>query len=121
MARKVVNRKELRAQADAAEAAEKAAPKKAAKKAAPKAKAAAKAPKEAKAKPAKAVKKPAARKKTVKEVRMRAFWGVFTSAMKKVAMFDYADRKAADKKATELSASSRAPHFVQLVKEPISE
>jgi hypothetical protein len=118
MARKVVNRKEFRAQADAAEAAEKSAPKKAAKKAKA---AASKAPKEAKEKPAKAAKKPASRKKTVKEVRMRAFWGVFTPAMKKVAMFDYADRKAADKKATELSASSRAQHFVQLVKEPISE
>jgi hypothetical protein len=46
---------------------------------------------------------------------------VFTQAMKRVAMFEYADKKAADKKAAELVASSRAHHFVGLVKEPITE
>jgi hypothetical protein len=56
-----------------------------------------------------------------KEARMKAFWGVFTQAMKRVAMFEYADKKAAEKKAAELVASSRAHHFVGLVKEPITE
>lgn len=96
MARKVLNRKELRAAAEAAG--------------------------ETQAAPAK--KKPAARKsraKTPKEVRLKAFWGVFNQSMKRVAVFEYADRKSADKKAGELTASGKSPHFVQLVKEVIEE
>lgn len=94
MARKVVSRKALR---EEAEAAEKATPKK--KKAAPK--------------------KKATRKKKAAdaEVRLKAFWGVFSQSMKRVAIFEYADRKAADKKAEELSKKAKTPHFVQLVKE----
>jgi hypothetical protein len=111
MARKVVNRKELRAQADAAEARGKS-------KAAPKEKVA----KEKKAKePKKAAEKKPARKKVAKEARMKAYWGVFNSGMKRLALFEYADKKAAEKKVQELIGSSRAHHFVQLVKEAISE
>jgi hypothetical protein len=99
MARKVLNRRELRAASDAAaEQGEEAAPKKA--------------------------KKPAARKsraKVAKEVRLKAFWGVFNQSMKRVAVFEYAERKHADKKASELTASGKSPHFVQLVKEVIEE
>ncbi len=88
-------------------------------------KAAEKAPKAKKEKVAKEPKKAAAKKpsrrKVAKEARMKAYWGVFTQAMKRVAMFEYADKKAADKKAAELVASSRAHHFVGLVKEPITE
>jgi hypothetical protein len=84
-----------------------------------------KAPKAKKEKVAKEPKKAAAKKpsrrKVAKEARMKAYWGVFTQAMKRVAMFEYADKKAADKKAAELVASSRAHHFVGLVKEPITE
>ena len=112
MARKIVNRKELRAQADAAEARGKS-----------KKSAAEKPAKAKKEKAAKEPKKPAAktsRRKVAKETRLKAFWGVFTQAMKRVAMFDYADRKAADKKAAELVASQRVHHFVGLVKEPIA-
>ena len=110
MARKVVNRKELRAQADAAEARGKT---KAAKE---------KAPKEKKAKePKKAAAKKPSRKKVAKEARMKAYWGVFNSGMKRLALFEYADKKAAEKKVQELVGSSRAHHFVQLVKEAISE
>ena len=56
-----------------------------------------------------------------KEVRMKAFWGVFNQSLKRVALFEYADRAAADTKATDLSASQKTPHFVQVVKEPIVE
>ncbi|RLT14802.1 MAG: hypothetical protein DWI25_03925, partial [Planctomycetota bacterium] len=66
------------------------------------------------------VKKPS-RKKTVKEVRMKAYWGVFTGSMKRLVLFEYADKKAAEKKAADLTASSRAQHFVQLVKEAITD
>jgi len=110
MARKVVNRKELRAQSDAAEAREKATKKKAGGDKAEKKEKPAKEPKKA------AAKKPA-RKKVVKEVRMKAFWGIFTPAMKRVGVFDYADKKAAEKKAAELGPT----HFIQLVKEAITE
>jgi hypothetical protein len=114
MARKVVNRKELRAQADAAEARGKT--KSAAKEKAPKA------AKEKKAKePKKAAEKKPARKKVAKEVRMKAYWGVFNAGMKRLALFEYADKKAAEKKVQELVGSSRTHHFVQLVKEAISE
>ena len=116
MARKVVNRKELRAQADAAEARGKT-------KAGSKEKAAKeKAPKEKKAKePKKVGEKKPSRKKVAKEARMKAYWGVFNSGMKRLALFEYADKKAAEKKVQELIGSSRAHHFVQLVKEAISE
>lgn len=113
MARKTINRKELRAQVEAAEARGKTAKKAAAKPAKEK--------KEKKEKPAKEPKKPAAkkpsRKKSVKEARLKAYWGVFSSAMKRMAMFDYADKRAAEKKAAELGGN----HFIQLVKEVIAE
>jgi hypothetical protein len=54
-------------------------------------------------------------------VRLKAFWGVFNPMMKRVAVFEYAERKQADKKAAELTANSKASHFVQLVKEVIRD
>ena len=104
MARKVLNHKQLRAENDAAEAEE--------------------ATKEKTGKGDATKKKPAKRKsraKTAKEVRLKAFWGVFNQSMKRVALFEYSQRKQADKKATELSASQKSPHFVQPVKEVIEE
>ena len=97
MARKVVSRKEKRAEADAAD-------------------------KKATKKKATAKKKPAKRKsraKTAKEVRLKAYWGVFNQSLKRVALFEYNERKKAEKKAEELSGKS--PHFVQPVKEAIEE
>ena len=41
--------------------------------------------------------------------------------MKRLVLFEYADKKSAEKKASELTASSRATHFIQLVKEAITE
>jgi hypothetical protein len=122
MARKVVNRKELRAQNDAAEAREKTkkspkekvAKEKVAKEKTPKAK------KEKVAKDPTKAKKPS-RKKTAKEARMKAYWGVYNQGMKRLAMFEYSDKKAAEKKAADLMASSRTNHFIQLVKEAITE
>lgn len=104
MARKVVNRKELRREGEAAEAADGA--EKPAKKAAK-----AKAP----AKPRKS------RAKSAKGVRLKAFWGIFNQSMKRVALFEYNQRDKAQQKAEELSTSQRTPHFVQIVKEAIEE
>lgn len=79
----------------------------------------------AKEKPVKKVAKKAAkrapRKKVVKEVRLKAYWGVFNSSLKRLAVFEYADKRAAEKKAKELSGGSKGVHFIQLVKEPITE
>jgi hypothetical protein len=115
MARKVVNRKELRAEAEAAEALEKTA-------GADGAVAEGKGKKAAKPKAEK--KAPAKRKSRAKSQepdRLRLFWGVFNQSLKRVALFDFTQEKAARAKATELSASGKSPHFVQKVKEAITE
>ena len=77
---------------------------------------------------AKAVKKTAkktttrrSRAKAPKEVRLKAFWGVFNQSLNAVVTFEYNERKQAEKKAEELSASRKSPHFVQLVKKVIEE
>jgi hypothetical protein len=106
MARKILNRKELREESDSAERAESATKKKAAK-----------AVDDGKKKPVKRK----SRAKSTKEVRLKAFWGVFNQSMKRVALFDYSQRKQADKKAQELSTSAKSPHFVQPVKEVIED
>jgi len=98
MARKVVNRKERRAENEAAEqigATKKKVKKKAAKR--------------------------ASRAKSVADVRMKLFWGVFNQSLKRVALYDFSQKKQAEKKATELSKSGKSPHFVQKVKEVIEE
>ncbi len=61
------------------------------------------------------------RAKVAKEVRLKAFWGVFNQSLRRIALFDYSQRPEADKKAAELSESQKTPHFVQLVKEVIEE
>ena len=102
MARKIVNRKELREEHEAAERKE-VAEKKTVKK---------------------TTKKTTTRKSTkkaAKEVRLKAFWGVFSQSLSAVALFEYSQRKQADKKAAELSESKKSPHFVQLVKKVIEE
>jgi hypothetical protein len=104
MARKVLNRKALREEADAAEAAEGKTKKKA---------------KEAGEKKAPAKRK--TRAKAAKVVRLKAFWAVFNQSMKRVALFDYSQRKQAIKKAEELSVSAKSPHFVAPHKEVIEE
>ena len=105
MARKTVSRKQLRAEAEAAEAVEQSGTKKKAKK-----------------------KKKAAKKKTTRsrskaaaDVRMRLFWGVFNQSLKRVALYEFNQRKQAEKKAEDLSKSAKTPHFVQRVKEAIEE
>jgi len=105
MARKVLNRKELREENDAAEREVK-----------PKKKAA-KEGEEGKKKPVKRK----SRAKTAKEVRLKAFWGVFNQSMKRVALFEYSQRKQAEKKAAELTVSAKSPHFIQPVKEVIED
>lgn len=97
--------------------------KKTAKKKAPAKKAAAKkAPAKKKAADTKKAKKKPAKKRAsraAKEIRLKAFWGVFNQSLKRVALFEFNEKKQAEKKAQELSKSGKSPHFVQPVKEVI--
>lgn len=99
MARKILNRKELRAENDTAE------------------RTAAAEPKAAKKAPAKRK----SRAKVAKEVRLKAFWGVFNQSLRRISLFEHSQRAEADKKAADLTESQKSPHFVQLVKEVIEE
>jgi hypothetical protein len=102
---KIVRRKEKRAEHEAAERKAKAAPKKAAAKSTVK-------------------KEPVKRKsraKSAKEVRLKAFWGVFNQSLKRIALYEYSEKKEADKRAKELTANGKSPHFVQPVKEAVQE
>lgn len=99
MARKVVNRKELRQEAEAAERA-------------------------GITKKPKAVRAPVKRKsrsKTPVDVRMKVCWHVCNQAGKPVAVFDFSQKKAAEKKAETLSQAGKTPHYVQKFKQAIEE
>jgi hypothetical protein len=104
MGRRVLNRREMRKQADAAEVAP----------------AAGTASTEAPAKAPRA-RKPTTRKKK-EPPRLVARWGVFDGAMKQLAVFDYNQRPLADQKVADLAAKkANAIYFVQLVKEPMQQ
>jgi len=103
-------------------AAKKTSPKKAAKKTAKKTASAKKAEKEVAENEEAAPKKKKKRKSRAKAaelVRQKLFWGVFNHAMKRVALYEFNQRKAAEKRAKELSPEGKPPHFVQKVKEEI--
>jgi len=61
------------------------------------------------------------KKQALEDIRLRAYWGVFNHAMKRVALYEFNQRKAAEKRAQELSPEGKPPHFVQKVKEEIEE
>jgi hypothetical protein len=111
MARRILNRRELRKASDAAE-----------QQAVPPDEATAEAPAKkggrTKAAATPKVKKP---RKKKEPPRMCARWGVFDAAMKQVATFDYNQRAEADQKIAELSAKKNAVYFLQIVKEPMPE
>jgi hypothetical protein len=72
----------------------------------------------AKASAAPRAKKPRAKKAPP---RMCARWGVFDAGMKQVAIFDYNQRAAADAKLEDLLAKKKGIHFLQIVKGPMPE
>jgi hypothetical protein len=63
------------------------------------------------------------RTRTPKVVRMRVVWGVYNNSNQCVARFDYPKRKEADEHAAKLSAAKNPPQpfFVQPIKEPMEE
>ena len=103
MARKVVNRKRLREEAESVAAAEKTAKKK-----------------KATAKKKTAKRKTRAKKAAVDE-RKKIFWGIFSQSLKRVALYEFHQKKQAEEKAVALSKGGKTPHFVQKVKEVIVE
>ena len=99
MARKVVNRKVLREQTEAAEAAG--------------------ATEEKEKKPKKKAAKRKSRAKAAADLPKRLHWGVFNQSLKIVELFDFNQKKDADKKADELNKAGKSQHFVQKVKKDI--
>jgi|SRR6056297_2211873 len=58
-------------------------------------------------------------KKAAADVRMKLYWGVFSQNLKRVAVFEFDQKKDAQKRAEELSKGGKSPHFIQKVKEEI--
>ena len=98
MARKTVSIKEKRAEAEAAEAQE--------------------TTKKAKKKTAK---RKSRAKKAPADQRMKMFWGVFNQSLRRVALYEFNQKKQAQQKADDLSKGGKSPHFVQKVKEEVVE
>jgi hypothetical protein len=55
------------------------------------------------------------------ETRGARDWLVFNQSAKRVALFDFSQRKAAEAKAGELTSAGKNQHFVMKVKEAIAE
>jgi cobalamin biosynthesis protein CobT len=74
-------------------------------------------------------KKPAAkeakpkRSRAAKQVRMKVVWGVYNNSNQCVAKFDYPKRKEAEEHAAKLSAAKNPPQpfFIQPIKEAMEE
>jgi hypothetical protein len=76
------------------------------------------------AKTTKEKKKPAVKAKRVKAkviIRKRLIWGVYSGTLKEEGRFPYADREAADTRAAELTAKHKKTYFVQAIKEPLGD
>lgn len=110
MARRILNRRELRKQSDHAESVEGVASESEA--------GIEKKEKKPRAKKATLPRKPRAKKAPA---RIRARWGIFDGGMKQVAVFDYNQRAAADAKLEDLQTKKKGSHFLQIVKEPMPE
>jgi hypothetical protein len=65
--------------------------------------------------------KPKTRSRSQKVTRQKMVWGVFNNSHQRVAVFDYPKRRDADELAAKLTADKKSTHFVQPVKEPIDE
>ena len=100
MARKVVNRKELREEVEAAERAGIV---------------------KKKTKTASTPTKRKSRSKVTVEARRKLCWLVCNQAGKPVATFEFHEKEAAEKKALALSQSGRSPHYVERKRVPVEE
>jgi hypothetical protein len=62
---------------------------------------------------------PPLRSKPAAGPRMRVVWAVCDMGGRTVATFDYTDKAAAEARAAELKARGKGAHFVRSVKEPM--
>jgi hypothetical protein len=69
----------------------------------------------------KAPAKPRTRSRVAKVPRMKAVWGVFNNSNARVAVFEYPKRKEAEDLAAKLRNDKKQTHFVQMVKEPMED
>jgi hypothetical protein len=76
---------------------------------------------EAPKKKAAAKAKPRSRSRAAKITRLKVVWGVFNNSNQRVAVFDYPKRQDAEELAAKLRADKKSTFFVQAVKEPIEE
>jgi len=76
-------------------------------------------PKKKKAAPKVAKPKAKPRSRAVKVTRMRVVWGVFSNSNQCIATYEYPRRKDADAHAAKLTADKKNTHFVQPIKEPM--
>jgi hypothetical protein len=74
-----------------------------------------------KAKTAKPKAKAKPRTRAVKITRMKVVWGVFNNSNQCVASYAYPQKAEAEAHAVKLTADKRNTHFVQQVKEPMEE
>jgi hypothetical protein len=76
----------------------------------------------AKPKKKKPVKEPKPKRvRTPKVVRQKVVWGVFNNSNQRVATYEYPKKKEADEHAARMTAEKKLTFFVQPVKEPIEE
>lgn len=59
------------------------------------------------------------RSRTAKVTRMRVVWGVFSNSNQCVATYEYPKKEQAIEHAAKLTADKRSTHFIQPVKEPM--
>ena len=65
--------------------------------------------------------KPRKSAKNKAPVRMRVRWAVVNDSLKQVAIFDYPQKNEAELKAADLIGKGKGHHFVRGVKEPMPE
>ncbi len=102
MARRTLNRHELRAEAEAAEALGLNKPAESRSRSAPREKA-----------------EPTLKSKAAAGPRMRVVWAVCDVGGRTVASYDYADKALAEEHVVKLKAAGKGMHFVRSIKEPI--
>jgi hypothetical protein len=61
------------------------------------------------------------RTRTPKVVRMRVVWGVFSNSHQCVATYEYPRKAEAEQHAARLTQDKRSTHFIQPVKEPFED
>ncbi|MCR9117169.1 MAG: hypothetical protein NXI22_09525 [bacterium] len=61
------------------------------------------------------------RAKAAADVRMKLYWGVFNQSLKRIALYPFDQKEAAEEKAEDLNKPGKAHHFVQKVKQEVVE